>query len=100
MTYTELKRKLIKEITITKQISKRGIPYEVFENTPKALRVNTHDRDKRVWVAGFPRNSHIVIKDINDNEIEVQFKGENHTRHFFSDEVVLHPTHWKELFDV
>lgn len=97
MTFTQLKRKFLKEITIENKVDERGISYSIFTNTPNALRVKAHDKGKQVWVAGYPRSSHIVATNIDEDEVEIKIKGESFHRYIYSEEVILHPKEWKEI---
>lgn len=100
MNLTELRRKAINETTTGFKQDQRGISYEAFTNVPKVLQLTEKDIDKRIWKADSPRTSKLYLVGIKEDSVEVKERGHPFNRHFYKDEVILHPSELtKSRFD-
>lgn len=96
MNFTQLKRKLLKQIEHETQRTTKGIPYDVFIHTPDTLRLREEDKGKRVWHSAYPRTEKIRLESIEEETVTLNFIGQSCKRFSFISEVILHPSEWSK----
>lgn len=96
MTFTEKRRDLLSKIELKTVETDYGIPYEVYTNTPKAIRIKESDINKRVWVADTPRTHNYKLIGFNENgEAIIKQNRGGQFKTVFIEEIILHPMEWK-----
>lgn len=96
MTWTQRKKKLLKQIETTTATTPQHIDYEIFENVPQGAKLNEKDIGNKVWVVFEPRTTNCHLIDIRDDCYKIQFQGERMRRSLYKEEVLRHPDLWKK----
>jgi len=97
LTWTQTKRKLLKQIDTEFVTNEYQITYPIFKNIPEEGKLKPKHVLSRCWLVDDTRTSKVYVKKVTDGYVKIQVRGEIIWRTKYPEEVMLHPIEWEPL---
>lgn len=97
LTWTQTKRKILKQIDTDFVTNEYQITYPIFKNIPDEGKLKPKHVLSRCWLVDEPRTNKVYVKQVTDDYVKIQVRGEMIWRTRYPEEVMLHPDDWEPL---